>query len=127
MHNMSEGIGKNMKKIRILVVSDPSRKEESDVSNTFSAFKKYTDEIKPIIHTISGVNGVAWSLHNLIAEEIGQSLGMIIYKQDYKANESIINNSDVLILLPSLDRSGFCEDIEKKWLKIKGDVNIEVM
>lgn len=117
-----------MEKINILIVSDPSRKEESDIENAYNAFKKYlVDDVKPCLRGISGHNRIAWALYDKYVENFGTLPEMYIFVMDYTSNEEVIKNTDVLILLPSLDRSGFCEAIENKWLKIKGNVNIEVM
>jgi len=117
-----------MESINILIVSDPSRKEDSDIENAYNAFKKYlVDDIKPHLRAISGYNRVAWVLYDKYSEEAMTNPPMFIFIMEYTSNEAIIKRSDLLILLPALDRTGFCEDVERKWLKIKGDVNIEVM
>ena len=117
-----------MEKINILIVSDPSRKEKSDINNAYNAFKKYlADDSEPHLRSISSYNRIAWALYDKYVEESEVSPGMTIFVMEYSSNEAIIKNSDVLILLPALDRTGFCEDIERKWLKIKGDVKIEVI
>jgi hypothetical protein len=114
-----------MEKIRILIVSDRSRLVEADIDNAYNAFEKYlSDDRKAIIETITQLDYMACQVWEQHSEKTGKELEMIIHKLDYLEND-LVDNCDVLILFPSLDRSGFCEDIEKKWMKKKGYVNVE--
>lgn len=119
-----------MEKRRILIVSDPSRHEESDVENAFNALIKYcnSDEYIVSIESIWSYDHIAWKLidRKIWLPRIN-NVDVLLHNCSYERNNLLVLACDVLILFPSLDRRGFLEDLERKWRIRKGYDNLEVL
>jgi len=129
--------------VKIAVINSPERVEKHDLENLLMVLSKYTsiDSVMTIrgydtlfnstwtsyMPGLSQVSSDIVSPRYEIFNLVKGALTTALSSANYKVINELLDEADVLIIFPALDRTGLCENIINRWFRLHGYDNLEIL
>ena len=119
--------------MKVAVINSPERVEKDDIENLRMVLSKYAP-VESVV-TVRGYDSLI--MKDIIVgpptgdiaplNRIPRTLTSVISPANYKVINELLDEADVLIMFPALDRTGLCENIINRWFRLHGYDNLEIL